>query len=104
YQAEDGIRGWSVSGVQTCALPISVIGDVAARLLEAAGYEVEREYYVNDAGRQMDVLGRSTLTRYRQLAGHDVALPEDAYPGEYQIGRASWRERGERAVGTGSLR
>ena len=63
----------------------AVIGDVAARLLEAAGYTVEREYYVNDAGRQMDVLGRSTLARYRQLCGQQAPLPEGAYPGEYLV-------------------
>src|SRR5207248_495783 len=49
------------------------------------GWEVEREYYVNDAGRQMDLLGRSTLVRYRQLCGQDATLPEDAYPGEYLV-------------------
>jgi arginyl-tRNA synthetase len=63
----------------------AVIGDVVARLLEAVGYEVEREYYVNDAGRQMEVLGRSTLVRLRQLAGQPAELPEDAYPGEYLV-------------------
>jgi len=63
----------------------AVIGDVAARLLAAVGYAVEREYYVNDFGRQMDVLGRSTWIRYRQLEGADVRLDDDAYPGEYVI-------------------
>jgi arginyl-tRNA synthetase len=63
----------------------AVIGDATARLLEAAGYAVEREYYVNDAGRQMDVLGRSTLARYRELCGEAASLPEDGYPGEYLI-------------------
>jgi arginyl-tRNA synthetase len=63
----------------------AVIGDVVARLLEAAGWEVEREYYVNDAGRQMDVLGRSTFVRYRQVCGREATLPEDAYPGEYLV-------------------
>jgi len=63
----------------------AVIGDVVARLLAAAGYAVEREYYVNDFGRQMLMLGRSTWIRCRQLAGEDVQLDEDAYPGEYVI-------------------
>jgi arginyl-tRNA synthetase len=63
----------------------AVIGDVVARLLAAVGYAVEREYYVNDFGRQMEVLGRSTWARYRQLEGADVQLDEDAYPGEYVI-------------------
>jgi arginyl-tRNA synthetase len=63
----------------------AVIGDVCARLLEATGFDVEREYYVNDFGRQMDVLGRSTLARYRQAGGEDAPLPEDGYPGEYLV-------------------
>ena len=75
----------------------AVLGDVAARLLEAAGYQVEREYYVNDFGRQMDVLGRSTWIRYRQLRGEDVQLAEDAYPGEYlvDVARALAAEHGD---------
>jgi arginyl-tRNA synthetase len=63
----------------------AVIGDVSARLLAAVGYTVEREYYVNDLGRQMDVLGASAWARYRQVCGQDVPLPEDGYPGEYLI-------------------
>ena len=63
----------------------AVIGDVVARLLAVAGFTVEREYYVNDFGRQMEILGRSTWVRYRQLQGEDVALDEGAYPGEYVI-------------------
>jgi arginyl-tRNA synthetase len=58
-------------------------GDAVARLLEAAGYEVTREYYVNDAGRQVDTLARSTLIRYQQALGREVALPEDHYPADY---------------------
>jgi len=63
----------------------AVIGDVVARLLEATGWAVEREYYVNDYGRQMDVLGRSTLARWQQLGGTVVDVPEDGYPGEYVV-------------------
>src|SRR5262249_9034239 len=63
----------------------AVIGDTTARLLTAAGYDVEREYYVNDAGRQMDILGRSTWARYRQRCGQDAPLPEEGYPGEYLL-------------------
>jgi arginyl-tRNA synthetase len=79
----------------------AVIGDVAARLLEATGWDVEREYYVNDAGRQMDVLGASTFARYRQLCGQDVALPEGAYPGEYlvDVARALRDEVGDALLG-----
>ncbi|TMB44795.1 MAG: arginine--tRNA ligase [Deltaproteobacteria bacterium] len=75
----------------------AVLGDVTARLLEAVGYEVEREYYVNDFGRQMDMLGRSTWIRHRQLRGEDVALGEDAYPGEYliDVARALAAEQGD---------
>jgi arginyl-tRNA synthetase len=63
----------------------AAVGDAIARLLEAAGYDVEREYYVNDAGNQMETLGRSLLARYRQVLGQNVELPEDGYPGEYVV-------------------
>jgi arginyl-tRNA synthetase len=62
---------------------VAVIGDVLARLLDAAGFAVEREYYVNDAGNQMEKLGQSIYARYRELFGEKVAFPEDGYPGEY---------------------
>jgi arginyl-tRNA synthetase len=58
-------------------------GDAIARLLEAAGFAVEREYYINDAGVQIDKLGRSVLARYLALAGRDEPFPEDGYPGDY---------------------
>lgn len=58
-------------------------GDALARLLEAAGNQVEREYYVNDAGRQMDILAVSVWIRYLQQLNIDVALPENAYKGAY---------------------
>ncbi|HEY2772575.1 MAG TPA: arginine--tRNA ligase [Candidatus Binatia bacterium] len=58
-------------------------GDAIARVLEAAGYAVEREYYINDAGVQIDTLGRSVLARYLQLLGRDEPFPEDGYPGDY---------------------
>ncbi len=58
-------------------------GDAIARILDAAGYSVEREYYVNDAGGQMRVLGRSVRARYLELCGCDVEFPEDGYPGDY---------------------
>lgn len=79
----------------------AVIGDVTARLLEAIGCEVEREYYVNDAGRQMDVLGHSTLARYRQRCGEDAPLPQDGYPGEYLVEVAArlFAEVGDRWIG-----
>jgi arginyl-tRNA synthetase len=62
---------------------VAVIGDVLARLHEATGFNVEREYYVNDAGNQMDNLGLSVYARYRELFGDSCELPEGGYPGEY---------------------
>ncbi|MBF0215140.1 MAG: arginine--tRNA ligase, partial [Magnetococcales bacterium] len=63
----------------------AVTGDVIARLLAAIGCEVEREYYINDAGAQIDVLGWSVLYRYRELLGLATEPPADIYPGEYVI-------------------
>ncbi len=63
----------------------AVIGDVVARLLAAQGWDVEREYYVNDYGNQMETLARSTFARYRQLLGEQIEIPEGGYPGEYLI-------------------
>ncbi|MEX2439156.1 MAG: arginine--tRNA ligase [Actinomycetota bacterium] len=61
----------------------AVLGDAIARLLDAAGWRVEREYYFNDAGRQMDLFGASLEVRYLQAFGRDAELPEDGYRGEY---------------------
>ena len=61
----------------------SVFGDTVATLLEAVGYEVDREYYFNNAGRQMRVLGDSTRLRYLQLLGQEVDFPETYYQGGY---------------------
>jgi arginyl-tRNA synthetase len=62
---------------------VAVIGDVLARLHEATGFDVEREYYVNDAGNQMENLGLSILARYRESFGEKVEFPEGGYPGDY---------------------
>ena len=62
---------------------VAVIGDVLARLHEATGFDVEREYYVNDAGNQMENLGLSVYARYRELLGETCELPEGGYPGDY---------------------
>jgi arginyl-tRNA synthetase len=62
---------------------VAVIGDVLARLHEATGFNVEREYYVNDAGNQMANLGLSVYARYRELLGETFELPEGGYPGDY---------------------
>jgi arginyl-tRNA synthetase len=61
----------------------AVLGDTIANLLEWTGAEVDREYYFNNAGRQMRMLGESVRARYLQLLGHETKLPEDGYKGEY---------------------
>ena len=61
----------------------AVVGDVLSRILKTTGFEVDKEYYINDAGNQMDVLGKSTLVRYKQVLGQDVEMPEEAYVGAY---------------------
>lgn len=61
----------------------AVLGDAIARLLTATGHQVTREYYYNDAGRQMRVLGESTRARYLELLGQPHEFPEDGYQGEY---------------------
>lgn len=75
----------------------AVLGDAIARVLSAAGYEVQREYYFNDAGRQMRVLGESTRARYLELLGLANAFPEDGYQGDYiyDIARSMQEEGGE---------
>jgi arginyl-tRNA synthetase len=60
-------------------------GDVLANVLGACGYEVEREYYINDAGNQMDTLGRSLYYRYQEILGEPVQFPDNHYRGEYMI-------------------
>jgi arginyl-tRNA synthetase len=62
----------------------AVFGDALASLLDFAGYEVTREYYINDAGAQVDVLARSAFLRYREALGEDIGeIPEGLYPGDY---------------------
>ena len=79
----------------------AVVGDALANLLEYAGHAVTREYYVNDAGGQVDVLARSVHLRYREALGETVAVPEGLYPGEYLIpvGQALAAEFGDRYAG-----
>ncbi|MGI9376896.1 MAG: arginine--tRNA ligase [Tsuneonella suprasediminis] len=77
----------------------AVVGDALATLLEYAGHDVIREYYVNDAGGQVDVLARSVHLRYRETLGEDIgAIPEGLYPGDYlvQIGKVLAAEYGDR--------
>src|SRR6202451_2807575 len=62
----------------------AVFGDGLASLLAFAGYEVTREYYINDAGAQVDVLARSAFLRYREALGENIGeIPEGLYPGDY---------------------
>jgi arginyl-tRNA synthetase len=64
----------------------AVFGDALANLLRVAGYDVTTEYYINDAGAQIDVLGRSAFLRYREALGQDIGeIPPGLYPGEYLI-------------------
>jgi arginyl-tRNA synthetase len=77
----------------------AVVGDVLATLLQKAGYRVTREYYINDAGAQVDVLARSTYLRYREALGEDIGdIPDGLYPGEYlkEVGRKLAARDGER--------
>ena len=61
----------------------AAIGDSLSRILKHLGYNTVKEYYLNDVGNQMNVLGESTKTRYRQLKGEDIPFLEDGYKGEY---------------------
>ena len=61
----------------------AVLGSTLANVLEAAGYQVTREYYVNDAGSQMDAFYRSVLARYKQRCGRDASMPPNGYMGDY---------------------
>jgi len=72
-------------------------GATVANLLEAVGYRVHREYYVNDAGRQMDILATSVWLRYLELTGQDLAFPSNGYQGDYvwDIAATLHREHGE---------
>jgi arginyl-tRNA synthetase len=63
----------------------AALGDALARLLEAAGWSVEREYYFNDTGGQMDRFGESVEARYLELLGREAEVPEDGYHGAYVI-------------------
>ncbi len=83
----------------------AVFGDALANLLDFAGYDVTREYYINDAGGQVNVLARSAFLRYREALGDDIGdIPEGLYPGDYlkPVGAAlaekfgpAWRDRPE---------
>lgn len=80
----------------------AVFGDALAALLEKAGHAVTREYYINDAGAQVETLARSAHLRYREALGEDIgAIPEGHYPGEYlkEVGQAIAASDGDKWVG-----
>lgn len=81
----------------------AAVGDIMSSILDYSGWKVEREYYINDAGMQMENLGKSTQSRYFALHGKEALapFPEDGYPGEYidDIAAVIARERGDSLVG-----
>ncbi|MCA0964387.1 arginine--tRNA ligase [Salipiger bermudensis] len=79
----------------------AVFGDALASLLDFAGYDVTREYYINDGGAQVDVLARSVYLRYLEAHGHEVEFPDGTYPGEYlqPVGEALKKMVGDKYVG-----
>src|SRR5579883_448301 len=78
----------------------AVFGDALANLLAYGGHDVTREYYINDAGAQVDVLGRSAYLRYREALGEAISIPEGLYPGDYlkPVGEALAAEHGDRLL------
>ena len=82
-------------------LPRRGVRRCAGSLLHFAGYDVTREYYINDAGAQVDVLARSAFLRYREALGEDIgAIPEGLYPGDYlkPVGQALAAEHGDKLL------
>ncbi|MFP7492621.1 arginine--tRNA ligase [Terribacillus saccharophilus] len=78
----------------------AAVGDSLANILDAAGYDVGREYYINDAGNQIDNLARSVQARYLQALGQDAQMPEDGYHGKdiFEIGKQLAQEHGDSYV------
>ncbi|HKU07206.1 MAG TPA: arginine--tRNA ligase, partial [Bradyrhizobium sp.] len=77
----------------------AVFGDALSNLLQFAGFDVTREYYINDAGAQVDVLARSAFLRYREALGENIGeIPEGLYPGDYlkPVGEALAQEHGDK--------
>ena len=79
----------------------AVFGDALASLLDFAGYDVTREYYINDGGAQVDVLARSVYLRYLEACGQEVQFEDGTYPGDYLIpvGEAVKEKHGDALVG-----
>ena len=85
----------------------AVVGDTLANLMAFAGYDVVKEYYINDAGAQIDVLGRSALLRYREALGENIGeIPAGLYPGDYlkPVGQALLDEYGSGLLGMAEAR
>jgi len=78
----------------------AVFGDTLAALMAYSGYEVTREYYINDAGSQIDTLARSTFLRYREALGETIEIPSGFYPGDYlvPVGQALKAEFGDKLL------
>jgi arginyl-tRNA synthetase len=76
----------------------AIVGDSMAALMDKAGYDVRREYYINDAGNQVNVLGESAYLRYREAHGEDITIPDGCYPGEYlkDVGQAAKAQEGDK--------
>ncbi|MEJ6388004.1 arginine--tRNA ligase [Gymnodinialimonas ulvae] len=81
----------------------AVFGDALASLLDAAGFDVTREYYINDGGAQVDVLARSVYLRYLEAHGQEVAFEDGTYPGDYliEVGQALKDKVGDQFVDKG---
>ncbi|MGQ0792589.1 MAG: arginine--tRNA ligase [Deltaproteobacteria bacterium] len=83
----------------------AAVGDAVSNILAAAGFGVTREFYINDAGRQMEMLGLSVFTRYSELCGIERAMPEDGYQGDYvrEIAEEIHGERGDALIAEGEV-
>ena len=80
----------------------AAVGNALCNILKAAGYDVQREFYINDAGLQVRLLGESVFARYLEMCGRDAAFPEDGYKGDYirDIASALHAEAGDKYAGT----
>jgi arginyl-tRNA synthetase len=102
---EQSIQLEFVSGNPTGPLHVghgrgAVLGSTLASVLRSAGYKVEQEYYINDAGSQLDAFNRSLYTRYQQCLGNDVAMPSNGYMGRYmeELARGIVEVEGKRFI------
>lgn len=75
----------------------AAVGDAVANILAFCGYEVSREYYINDSGRQINTLGKSVFLRYKEKLGEEVEFPEDCYQGDYikDLAGEIFKDRGD---------